>query len=125
MLQVVNVNLKPSFTNHIQESRLDGIAILRNNLKGTANAEGLIDVHQAGTKPLAAGVFDIMSDDGATGEPLGPKPNEWEDIHTGGLHGQCQESLLNSIDCAVDGPAGKWNPVPIPKMYLLEALTKR
>ena len=91
----------------------DAVALLGNDLHGSFDPIGIVDIHEGGAEISSGPGLDVVGHEGAGGFPLGPEPNEGNATRARFPEREQQQLLQQIIDGTVDRPAweGMFGPV--------------
>src|SRR5689334_21820975 len=105
MIQIVDIDFKPSGANLLHKRWAKSVAFFRNQLKGAGNPKVLIDIHKSLAEIPTGNGFHIVSDDRAAREPIRPKPDERHSFTPASSDAKAEHSLVYLLHGRIDGPA--------------------
>src|SRR5712691_2163063 len=112
MRESLDIDLEASLPNGIEVFWRDGIAFFRDDLKGSLDPIGIIDVHQGASEVTPDRPFDIIGDDSTSGMAFRPKPDERDTVNVQGLHGESEQLFNQSVHAAIHRPCRERNRLP-------------
>src|ERR1700740_3099968 len=122
MIKIVDIHLNGALSKRAQNFIGSFVATFGNDLKGSLDAEGVVQVHERATGIAACVGLDVMGHCGATRKTVWPKPDERNALAGIGADDTPQHAIEQAIDRLVYGPAWKVGTIPSAKGHALQML---
>src|SRR5581483_12209520 len=120
VVEIVNIDLKPTLPDLFQGGRRDGVSLFRNELKRGFDSRFVVQIHERTAEAQTLFSFHVVRHKGATGMSIGPKPDERYLIDTLDVHCLQQQRFMQQVHGAIKRPARKFVRGPLAEEETLQ-----